>query len=67
MPARLIGVKPTQSRRDKLTTSVVSGALGATVPRRRTYWAAWGSLMVGSDALLIPGIIVIALGVRSSR
>jgi divalent metal cation (Fe/Co/Zn/Cd) transporter len=31
VPARLIGVKPTQSRRDKLTTSVVSSALGVTV------------------------------------
>ena len=31
VPARLLGVKPLQSRRDKLTTSAVSSVLGATV------------------------------------
>ena len=63
VPARLIGVKPTQSRRDKLTTSVVSGVLGATVSAPPYLLGRLGLVMVGSDALLIPGIIVIALGV----
>ena len=44
VPARLIGAKPAQSRRDRLTTSVVSSVLGATVSPRPTSSAAWASL-----------------------
>jgi uncharacterized membrane protein len=63
VPARLIGVKPTQSRRDKLTTSVVSTALGVTVSAPPYLLGRLGLLMLGSSVLLIPGIILIALGV----
>ena len=63
VPARLIGVKKTQSRRDKLTTSVVSSVLGATVCAPPYLLGRIGLLMLGSSALLIPGIILIALGV----
>ena len=63
VPARLIGVKKTQSRRDKLTTSFVSSVLGATVCAPPYILGRLGLLMLGSSALLIPGIILIALGV----
>jgi uncharacterized membrane protein len=63
IPARLIGVKPTQSRRDKLTTSVVSSALGVTVSTPPYILGRLGLLMLGSKALLIPGIVLIAVGV----
>jgi hypothetical protein len=63
VPARLIGVKPTQSRRDKLTTSVVSSALGVTVSAPPYILGRVGLLMLGSKALLIPGIVLIAVGV----
>ena len=63
VPARLIGVKPTQSRRDKLTTSVVSSALGVTVSAPPYILGRVGLLMLGSKVLLIPGIVLIALGV----
>ena len=63
VPARLIGVKKTQSRRDKLTTSVVSSVLGATVCAPPYILGRLGLLMLGSSALLIPGIVLIALGV----
>ena len=63
VPARLIGVKPTQSRRDKLTTSVVSSELGVTVCTPPYILGRVGLLMLGSKALLIPGIVLIALGV----
>lgn len=63
VPARLIGVKKTQSRRDKLTTSVVGGVLGATVSAPPYLLGRLGLLMLGSSALLIPGIILLALGV----
>ena len=63
VPARLIGVKPTYSRRDKLMTSVVGGALGVTVSLPPYVLGRVGLLMLGSRALLIPGIVLVALGV----
>jgi hypothetical protein len=63
VPARLIGGKPTQSRRDKLSTSVVGGALGATVCTPPYLLGRLGLLMLGSKVLLIPGVILIAIGV----
>jgi hypothetical protein len=42
VPARIVGVKPTRSRRDKLTASVVGGAIGALVCTPATCSAAWG-------------------------
>ena len=63
VPARLIGVKPTYSRRDKLVTTVVGGALGVTVSAPPYLLGRLGLLMLGSKALLIPGIVFIALGV----
>jgi hypothetical protein len=62
VPARLIGVKPSQSRRDKLTASALSGALSATVCTPPYLLGRLGILMLGSRVLLIPGIFVLALG-----
>ena len=63
VPARLIGVTPVQSRREKLTTSAVAGALGATVCTPPYVLGRIGVLMLGSKALFIPGIFVFAVGV----
>lgn len=63
VPARLIGVKPVQSRRDKLSTSLVGGLLGATVCTPPYVLGRIGILMLGSKVLLIPGVFVIAIGV----
>jgi magnesium-transporting ATPase (P-type) len=65
VPARVIGVKPTQSTRDKLTTSAVGGLLGATVCTPPYVLGRLGILMLGSSTLLIfiPGIVVLAIGV----
>jgi hypothetical protein len=60
VPARLVGVKPTTSRRDKLTASAVGGALGAVVCTPPYLLGRVGILMLGSSALLIPGIVVVA-------
>jgi len=62
VPARLIGGKPARSRRDKLTTSALGGAIGATVCTPPYLLGRVGLLMIGSKALLIPGIVVIAIG-----
>lgn len=63
VPARLIGVRPTQSRRDKLATTVVGGVLGATVCTPPYVLGRVGLLMLGSKVLAIPGIVVLAVGV----
>ena len=63
LPSRLIGVKPTQSRRDKLTTSAVAGALGATICTPPYVLGRLGLLMLGSKLLFIPGIFVLAVGI----
>jgi hypothetical protein len=63
VPARLIGGKPRQSRRDKLTTTAIGGAIGATVCTPPYLLGRLGLLMLGSKVLLIPGIFVFAIGI----
>ncbi|MGZ4191054.1 MAG: hypothetical protein ACXVRW_01235 [Solirubrobacteraceae bacterium] len=61
VPARLIGDRPRYSRRDKLMTSLVGGVIGATVCAPPYLLGRLGILMLGSKALLIPGILVLAV------
>jgi hypothetical protein len=63
VPARLIGAKRIQTRRDKFMTSVAGGVLGATVSAPPYILGRLGLLMVGTTALLIPGIVLIAVAV----
>jgi hypothetical protein len=63
VPARLIGAKPAQTRRDKLMTTAIGGVLGVTVSAPGYILGRIGLLMVGTTALLIPGIVVLAVGV----
>jgi hypothetical protein len=62
IPARLIGVKTTSSKRDKLTASAVGGAIGAVVCAPPYALARVGLLMLGSHTLFIPGCVVLAIG-----
>ena len=62
VPARLLGIKRTTSRRDKLTASAVSGAVGAAVSAPGYALGRAGLLMLGSRLLFIPGLFVVALG-----
>jgi hypothetical protein len=63
VPARLIGMRTTYSTRDKLTATALGGALGATVCTPPYLLGRLGILMLGSRALLIPGLFVLTLGV----
>jgi hypothetical protein len=63
VPSRLIGVKSTQSRREKLMTTMLGGALGVAVSAPPYLLGRLGLLMLGSSVLLIPGIVLLALGV----
>jgi hypothetical protein len=62
VPSRLIGVKRTASRRDKVTASFLSSVLAFTVCTPPYLLGRIGSLMLGSHVLLIPGLITVAVG-----
>lgn len=62
VPARIIGVKPKQSKRDKLASSVIGTALSTTVCTPPYLLGRLGILMLGSRVLLIPGVFVLAFG-----
>jgi hypothetical protein len=63
VPAALVGVKAKRSRRDTISTSVVAGVLSAVVCTPPYVLGRIGILMLGSKVLLIPGIILLAVGV----
>jgi hypothetical protein len=62
VPARLIGVKATRSRRDKFTAAAVGGALGAVVCAPPYLLGRVGILMLGSHTLFFLGIILLCVG-----
>jgi hypothetical protein len=62
VPARLLGLKRTISRRDKLVADAVSGTVGAAVSTPPYLLGRLGLLMLGSHVLFIPGLFVVALG-----
>jgi hypothetical protein len=65
VPSRLIGAKPPeQSRRDKLATTAVGGALSVTVCTPPYLLGRAGVLMLGSSGVIIfiSGIVLVALG-----
>jgi len=62
VPARLIGVKATRSRRDKFTAAAVGGALGAVVCTPPYLLGRVGIVMLGSHTLFVLGIILLSVG-----
>jgi hypothetical protein len=62
VPSRLIGVKSTRSRRDKLTASAVGGAVGAVICTPPYALGRVGLLLLGSHTLFVLGIILFAVG-----
>jgi hypothetical protein len=62
VPARLVGLKTTHSRRDKLTASVVGGAIGAPVCTPGYVLGRVGLILLGSDRLFALGVILLTLG-----
>ena len=62
VPARLVGIKPTGSRRDKLTASAIGGALGALVCTPPYVIGRIGILLLGSNRLFVVGIVLLVVG-----
>ena len=62
VPTRLIGMKTTHSRRDKLTASAVGGAIGVAVCTPPYVLGRIGLLLLGSKTLFILGVILLVVG-----
>jgi hypothetical protein len=63
VPARIVGIRPTGSRRDKLTASVIGGTIGALVCTPPYVIGRIGILLLGSSGVIFAiGVILLALG-----
>lgn len=62
VPSRLVGLKATYSKRDKLTATVLVAALATAVCIPPYLLGRLGIVMLGSRALLVPGILVLSVG-----
>ena len=62
VPARIVGVRPTGSRRDRLAAAVVGGALGALVCTPPYVLGRIGILLLGTHALFALGVILLVFG-----
>ncbi len=62
LPARIVGVRPAGSRRDKLGASLVGGALGALICTPPYLLGRLGVLLLGSHVLFALGIVLLAVG-----
>jgi hypothetical protein len=63
VPARLMGIKSSASRRDKFISAILGSALGATICAPPYLLGRVGILMLGSKALLIPAIVILSVAV----
>lgn len=62
VPARLVGVRAGLSRRDKVGTMVITGALGALVCTPAYLFGRLGILLLGSRTLFAVGVVLLLLG-----
>ena len=62
VPSRLIGIKPKQSKRDKLTATAVGGAIGAVICTPPYALGRVGLILLGSHTLFALGVILFAVG-----
>ena len=64
VPARIVGIKPAGSRRDKLATTVIGGTLGAIICTPPYLIGRGGILLLGSHVAVVfaLGVVLLALG-----
>jgi hypothetical protein len=62
VPARIVGITPGGSRRDKLAASAIGGSLGALVCAPPYILARIGLLLLGSKVLFPLGVILLIVG-----
>jgi hypothetical protein len=62
VPARLVGIKPTGTRRDRMAAAAVGGTLGALVCTPPYVVGRIGILMLGSHLLFPLGVVLLLVG-----
>jgi hypothetical protein len=62
VPARIVGIKPTGSPRDKLAATVIGGTLGAIVCTPPYVIGRVGILLLGFHTVFAVGVVLLALG-----
>jgi len=62
VPARIVGIKSTATRRDKMAAAVIGGTLGAIICTPPYLLGRIGLLLLGSPALFALGVILLVLG-----
>jgi uncharacterized membrane protein len=63
VPARIVGIRPTGSRRDKLAASAIGGTLGALVCTPPYVVGRIGILLLGASGVVFAlGVLLLALG-----
>jgi hypothetical protein len=64
VPARIVGIKPSGSPRDKVATAVIGGTLGAIICTPPYLMARGGILLLGSNIVVVfvIGVVLLALG-----
>jgi hypothetical protein len=62
VPARIVGIKPAGSRRDKMAAAVIGGTLGALICSPAYIIGRIGILLLGSNVLFALGVVLLALG-----
>jgi uncharacterized membrane protein len=63
VPARIVGIKPTGSRRDKLAAGVIGGTLGALICTPPYLLGRIGIIFLGIHGLFAVGVVMLAIGV----
>jgi hypothetical protein len=63
LPSRLLRVRASRSRRDRFVASALGGVLAAVVSAPPYVIARLGVLMLGSSLLLVPGYLLLTVGV----
>jgi hypothetical protein len=62
LPARIVGVRPRGTRRDKLATTAVAGAASALICTPPYLIMRIGILLLGSHVLFVLGVVLLAVG-----
>jgi hypothetical protein len=63
LPGRLLRIKATKSRRDRVTASALGGLLATVVSAPAYVISRIGILLIGSTVLAIPGYVLLTAGV----
>jgi uncharacterized membrane protein len=62
VPARIVGIKPVGSRRDKLAAAAIGGTIGALVCTPAYVIGRIGILLLGSNTFFALGVILLVVG-----